>query len=94
MLYEVITVFLSAKVNQQLFSAHDSTLVWEETLTQEVPLRFHPGFVLHPAIATAGSVVGAIELFSMKEEEIQNAVLYTAEDLGVHLGELVVRDTR
>lgn len=87
-------VFLYAKVNQQLFSAHDSTLVWEETLTQEVPMRFHPGFVLHPTIAAAGSVVGAIELFSMEEEEIQSAVLYTAEDLGAHLGELVVRATR
>lgn len=87
-------VFLSAKVNQQLFSTHDSTLVWEETLTQEVPLRFHPGFIIHPTIATAGSVVGAIELLAMKEEEIQAAVMYTAEDLGAHLGALVVHAAR
>ena len=87
-------VFLSARVNQQLFSARDSTLVWEEELTQEVPLRWHPGFVIHPTIATAGSVVGAIELLSMKEEEIQSAVFYTAEDLGAHLGDLLVHAAR
>lgn len=87
-------VFLSAKVNQQLFSARDSTLVWEETLRRSVPLRFHPGFVIHPSIATAGSVVGAIELLSMEEEEIQAAVLYTAQSLGAELGDLLVRSTR
>lgn len=87
-------VFLSAKVNQQLFSARDSTLVWEETLRRSVPLRFHPGFVIHPTIATAGSVVGAIELLSMEEEEIQAAVLYTAQSLGAELGDLLVRSAR
>ncbi|MFA6235309.1 MAG: hypothetical protein WC824_14130, partial [Bacteroidota bacterium] len=66
-------VFLNVKVNQQLFSARDSSLVWEETLRQEVPLRFHPGFVLHPTAAAVGSVVGAVELYAMEQEEIQDA---------------------
>lgn len=87
-------VFLTAKVNQQLFSTRDSVLVWEEDVTQEVPLRWHPGFVLHPTIAAAGSVVGAIELLSMKEEEIQAAVLYTAEDLGARLGAAIIHAAR
>lgn len=87
-------VFLTAKVNQQIFSTRDSVMVWEETLRRSVPLRFHPGFVIHPTIATAGSVVGAIELFSMEKEEIQAAVMYTAEDLGAQLGDLVVRAAR
>ncbi|MDX9757908.1 MAG: hypothetical protein RBU27_02005 [Bacteroidota bacterium] len=87
-------VFLTAKVNQQLYSARDSTLVWEEDLSQDVPLRWHPGFVFHPTIAAAGSVVGAIELLAMEEEEIQAAVLYTAEDLGARLGAAIVHAAR
>ncbi len=87
-------VFLSVKVNQQMFSARDSSLVWEETLRQEVPLRFHPGFVLHPTVATVGSVVGAVQLLGMEKEEIQDAVLFTAEDTGFLLGDMALRSTR
>jgi hypothetical protein len=87
-------VFLEVKVNQQMFSASDSSLVWEELLSQEVPLRYHPGFVIHPTAAAIGSVVGAVELLAMEQEEIQDAVLYTAEDTGLLLGDMVLRSTR
>ncbi|MFZ1731828.1 MAG: hypothetical protein WBQ23_02470 [Bacteroidota bacterium] len=87
-------VFLNVKVNQQMFSAHDSSLVWEENLRQELPLRYHPGFILHPTAAAVGSVIGAVELLAMDQEQIQDAVLYTAEDAGLLLGDMVLRYTR
>lgn len=85
-------VFLRVKVDEALFSTRDSTLIWERTLRQELPLRFHSSGIGDPTVMAVEGVVSAVELFAMEEEEIQDAVLFTAEDTGFLIGELIARD--
>jgi hypothetical protein len=39
-------------------------------------------------------VISGVELLAMDEEEVQDAVLYTAQESGYLLGEMIVRDSR
>jgi hypothetical protein len=77
-----------------MFSARDSVLVWERNLTQELPLRFHSSGVWHPTVMAVEGVISGVELLAMDEEEVQDAVLYTAQESGYLLGEMIVRDSR
>ncbi len=87
-------VFLRVKVTEEMYSARDSTLVWERTLRQELPLRFHSTGIWDPTVMAVEGVVSAVELFAMEEEEVQSAVLFTAEDTGFMLGEMIAREAR
>ncbi len=87
-------VFLRVKVTEEMYSAADSALVWERNLTQEVPLRFHSSGVWHPGVMSVESVVSGVELLAMDDEEVQDAVFYTAQESGYLLGDMIVRDAR
>lgn len=87
-------VFLRVKVSEALFSTRDSSLVWESTLRQELPLRFHSSGIGDPTVMAVEGVISAVELFTLEDEEVQDAVLFTAEDTGLLLGEMIARDAR
>lgn len=87
-------VFLRVKVTEELYSARDSSLVWERTLRQELPLRNHSSGIWDPTVMAVEGVVSAVELLSMEQEEVQSAVLFTAEDTGLALGEMIAREAR
>ncbi|PLX26262.1 MAG: hypothetical protein C0600_11085 [Ignavibacteria bacterium] len=87
-------VFLRVKVSEALYSTRDSSVVWESTLRQELPLRFHSTGIGDPTVMAVEGVVSAVELFTLEDEEVQDAVLFTAEDTGLLLGEMIARDAR
>ncbi|MCB2204033.1 hypothetical protein KQI65_04735 [bacterium] len=87
-------VFLNVKVTEEMYSAYDSALVWEEDLTQSVPLRFHGSGIWHPTVMSVESVVSGVQLLAMEDEEVQDAVIYTAQESGYLLGDMIVHDAR
>ncbi len=87
-------VFLRVKVTEEMYSAGDSVLVWERNLSQELPLRFHSSGIWHPTVMSVESVISGVELLAMDEDEVQDAVLYTAQESGYLLGDMIVHDAR
>ena len=87
-------VFLNVKVTEEMYSAADSSLVWERNLTQSLPLRFHSSGIWHPGIMSVESVISGVELLAMDEEEVQDAVHFTAQESGYLLGDMIIRSAR
>lgn len=84
-------VFLHLKVKQHLLDWRDLSVIYKQCFDEHVALRFHPVGGVHPAVDAVVGVVSAVQLLSMDEAEVQDAVLATAEDAGRMLSDDFVR---
>jgi hypothetical protein len=84
-------VFLHLKAEQVLLDWRDLSVIYKQRFDEHVALRFHPVGGFNPAVNAVVGVVSAVQLLSMDETEIQDAVLATAQDAGRMLADNFVR---
>ncbi len=74
-------VFLHLEASQVLFDWRDLSEIYDQDFDEHIALRFN-GVGIDPAVASVIGVISAVQLLSMDEKEIQDAVLATAREAG------------
>ncbi len=75
-------VFLHLEASQVLFDWRDLSEIYDQDFDEHIALRFNDGGGINPAVASVVGVISAVQLLSMDEKEIQDAVLATAREAG------------
>lgn len=74
-------VFLHLEASQVLFDWRDLSEIYDQDFNEHIALRFN-GVGVDPAVASVIGVISAVQLLTMDEKEIQDAVLATAREAG------------
>ena len=86
-------LFLRIKATSMLLDRRSGENIWDEDQGFSTPISYTPsGNIPVPGVGTAASVANAVRFFSLSEQEIQDAVLRAAADVGEGIGRKLRED--
>jgi len=78
-------VFLRLKVEQRFHDVASGRRLWKYTYDERIPLRFHSTGIADPTVMAIEGIISGVELLSMDEAEIQDAVLAATRIAGTRI---------